>query len=113
MKRANRKKNVLLMTPKRRKNIEWEKNDEIITLIIKREKVIDTIMNKMFKTPKTIRIELDNIGSFVWENCDGEKNVNDISKTMKSHFGNKVDPVIERLVTYIRTLKNNKFIEIQ
>lgn len=113
MKKADKNKNVMMMIPKRRCNIQWEKEEEIITLIIKREKVIDRIMNKLFKTPKTIRIELDSIGSFVWENCDGIDTINNISKKMENHFGNKVDPVIERLVTYIRTLKNNKFIEVE
>ncbi|WP_102401622.1 PqqD family protein [Haloimpatiens massiliensis] len=113
MKKFDENKNVLLMIPQRKVNIEWEKNGEIITLIIKREKYIDKIMHKIFKTPKVIRIELDQIGTFVWENCDGIKNINDISKQMKSHFGQKIEPVLERLITYIRTLKNNNFIELQ
>ncbi|MFD3158457.1 PqqD family protein [Haloimpatiens sp. FM7330] len=108
----SRKKNALFMVPKRNFKIDWQKNNNIITLKIKRDKTIDKIMHKIFKTPRIVNIELDEIGSFIWENCDGNKNLQDLSQELHVCFGKKVEPVLERLITYIRTLKNNNFIEL-
>lgn len=104
--------NLLLMTPIRNPKIEWDNSDNII-LKIKRYKKIDRFMNKVFKTPLVHTIELDEIGSFVWENCDGNNKIEDISNLLNNNFGQKVEPVLDRLIHYIQILKNNQFISLE
>lgn len=105
-------KNFMEMKPKRDGNIEWNEGEKVV-LKIKRDGKLDKIMNKIFKTPIVTNLELDEIGSYVWENCDGEKNVYEISIGLKNHFGNRVEPAIDRLVQYIKILKNNSLIELE
>jgi hypothetical protein len=56
------------------------------------------------------KIKLDDIGSFIWEHCDGQKKVEEISGNLKAKFGDKVEPLYERLGIYFQNLEKNKFI---
>jgi hypothetical protein len=56
------------------------------------------------------KIKLDDIGSFIWELCDGQKNVEEIGKRLKEKFGDRVEPLYERLGTFFQNLEKNKFI---
>lgn len=109
----DKNKNLLEMKPSRKKTIEWEKKDNAIVLKIKRDGSIAKILHKLFKTPELITIDLDDIGSFVWEQCGGEKTIYDISEDLKNEFGEKVEPVLERLLQYIKILKGNNLIELE
>ncbi|MFD3158460.1 PqqD family protein [Haloimpatiens sp. FM7330] len=113
MVKKDKTKNALLMIPKRNKNITWEKENDVINLKIHRNRGRDKIMHKIFKTPLVINIELDELGAFVWEACDGIKNIQDISEEIVKYFGKRAEPVLERLITYMRILKDNKFIDLE
>lgn len=104
--------NLMEMIPHRNKSITWEESENII-LVIERTSKIDRFVQKVFKTPKANKVKLDEIGSFVWSKCDGKNTVYDITEQMENHFGEKVDPVLERLVQYIKILVNNKFIKLE
>lgn len=106
------KKNALLMVPKRNKNVYWEDSDKIL-LKIRRDGSIHKIMNKIFKSPLSPTVELDEIGSYVWKMCDGVLNLHDISEKMQDKFGDKIEPVYDRLLQYIGILKNNNFIKLE
>ncbi|WP_058486088.1 PqqD family protein [Defluviitalea phaphyphila] len=103
-------KNILNMIPIKNERILWETKNGLVTLIILRNRPFDKFMHKIFKTPLKTTIELDEIGSFVWNECDGTKTINDIAENLEEKFGKRVQPVLERLLTYIRTLINNSFI---
>lgn len=105
-------KNFMEMRPKRNGNIEWSEG-EIVVLQIKRNGKMDKIMHRIFKTPLVTNLELDEMGSYVWGNCNGEKNVYEISISLQRHFGDKAEPVVERLIQYIKILKNNRLIELE
>ncbi len=57
------------------------------------------------------RITLDEFGTAVWNYCDGTRTVGEIAVCLKKDFGDKIEPVYERLGIFIRTLKTNKFID--
>ena len=69
-----------------------------------------SIAQKFFKRPRVSHISLDEYGSYVWQQMDGRRNVFEISKLVSSHFGEKAEPVVPRLVKYIQILYQNKFI---
>lgn len=100
------------MIPYKNPEIEWEKKENLIILVINRNKVFDKIMQKIFKSPKSVNIQLDELGSFVWEKCDGVSNIRDICEAVKQRFGKEAEPAMERLLTYIKILINNNLIEI-
>lgn len=56
------------------------------------------------------KIKLDDIGSFIWDRCDGRKTVKEIGRELKDKFGDKVEPLYERLGNFFQNLEKNKFI---
>ena len=106
-------KNFLEMVPKKNPNLSWIEIDEKrVQIIIERNSIAEKIARKFFKIPKKAKIDLDEVWSFVWKNIDGKENIFSISKKMKENFGEKIEPVNDRLIQYVRILKNNKFIDI-
>lgn len=72
--------------------------------------VFNKIAQVLFKKPKYSYIELDEFGSFVWEQMDGKKTIYEIGTLVKERFGDKAEPLYERLSQYIKILHNNHFI---
>lgn len=105
--------NALILIPNRNTKVIWEKNENIISLKISRDGFMDKIIHKIFKTPRLLTLELDELGSFVWEECDGNRNLHEISEDLKNHFGEKSDPALERLLKYIKILKKNSLVELE
>ncbi len=56
------------------------------------------------------KINLDEVGSFIWKLCDGENTVKDIGEKLKDNFGSRVDPLYERLGFFLQNLEKNRFI---
>lgn len=104
--------NLMDKKPIRNPNITWEENENIV-LVIERTGKVDRFVQKIFHTPKATKISLDEIGSFVWGKCDGNNTIYDIVQYMDKHFGEKANPVLERLVQYIKILLSNKFITLE
>ncbi len=103
-------KNLLILRPKW--NHHWEKADNGLTVIL-----IPKFGNHFFgnwlkpilKNPD-YRMKLDEIGSFVWEQCNGLKNVQEIGSKLHNKFGEKVDPVYDRLSLFFKSLEKSKSI---
>ncbi|NIR47715.1 PqqD family protein [candidate division KSB1 bacterium] len=56
------------------------------------------------------RLKLDDIGTFVWERCNGMKKVEEIGEQLKKEFGEEVEPVHERLALFFRQLQKSNSI---
>lgn len=56
------------------------------------------------------KIRLDEIGSWVWQHSDGTATVREIAEGLRQHFGEKVEPVYDRLGLFLRKLESDKFI---
>lgn len=107
-----KKNNLLTMIPIRNKKISWKIKNNKVILIINRKHTFDLFMHKLFNTPLKTDVELESFGSFIWQQCDGAKNIYDISIKLEEKFGEKVNPVLERLIIYIKTLHKNNFIKL-
>lgn len=105
--------NFLELVPKRHEEINWKTDNDTVKLIVMRDSLLDKIVRKIFKTPDKTVVDLDEIGSLVWKNIDGEKNIFEISRIIKERLGKSAEPVNERLITYIKILKNNDFIKLE
>ena len=68
---------------------------------------------KILKKPKVSQIHLDEMGNFVWPLIDGTRTVYEIAKLVKAEFGDKAEPLYDRLVQYIRNLEAYGFVEVQ
>lgn len=63
-----------------------------------------------FHRPKYSVIELDEFGSFIWECINGTYTIYDISLQVREHFGEKAEPLYERLCCFLKTLQRNGLI---
>ena len=101
--------NFLLYTP-HRKHTEYEVKNGKAILVFHHDKVIERFIRWLVKKPTISDVELDEIGTFVWQAIDGKRNIYDISKDMVSKFGAKIDNADERLIMYIRYLNRKGWI---
>ena len=56
--------------------------------------------------PKPVRIQLDAIGTSVWRLCDGERSVREIGESLQAELGDRIEPVYERLETFLTQMRN-------
>lgn len=59
------------------------------------------------------RVVLDDVGSFVWRRCDGAARVEEIALAMRARFGERVEPVEDRLVSFLQSLLRGRFVELR
>lgn len=103
--------NFLEYYPKRL--CEFEINNEIVTVLFKKEKLsfIDRTFFKK-KVSKQHKIDLDEIGSFVWHLCNGNNSVNFIVEKSREHFAEKIEPAEDRIELFLTQMNKNRFIQI-
>jgi hypothetical protein len=59
-----------------------------------------------------LKLRLDVVGAFAWRLCDGSTSVAEIAAAMQEEFGDAVEPVEERLVTFLTGLLREKLISL-
>lgn len=105
--------NLFELYPVRRKGILWEENSPgVLTLIFPRSGMVDKLLHKLFKTPTQVKVDLDAMGSLVWQLSDGKTQVHQIARAFTEKFGAAGEPVNERLISFLRILKNNGWIRL-
>lgn len=112
MKKNIKEENYLEKKPICKNGLNWSKDESgNVTLEMENKGVANRIMQKLIKKPKTSYIHLDEMGSFVWPLMDGERDILEIGKFVEEHFGEKANPLYERLSQYFKTLEKYNFIE--
>jgi len=107
--RKQEEENFLYYIPVK-KHKTWEVRKGKVFLIFKHDKMIEKALRWLVKKPYVSDIELDNLGSKVWQLIDGEKSVYDIGQEVLYCFGDKCEPVYDRLVMYLRYLNKRGWI---
>ena len=102
--------NYLERIPIRNGSISWSESDGAVTFEIENKGIMNRIMQLLLKKPKISYVHLDEMGSFIWPIIDGEKDIIKIGEEVKAHFGEKAEPIYERLVSYFRILESYGFI---
>lgn len=104
--------NYLEKIPVRPEKIKWSVDEEgIVTLDIENTGFFNSVAQKFFKKPRVSHVHLDEMGSFVWPLLDGEKNIIELGKLVEEEFGEKANPLYERLAKYFQILSSYDFIE--
>lgn len=104
--------NYLEKIPIRPERIQWSADEKgIVTLDIENTGFFNRAAQKLLKKPKVSHIHLDEMGSFVWPLLDGEKNIIELGKLVEAQFGEKANPLYERLAKYFQILDSYDFIE--
>ncbi|MGN0160004.1 MAG: PqqD family protein [Lachnospiraceae bacterium] len=108
---AKKSENYLDYVPKHNSRYEWSKNEKgNVVLRVHNTGFFNRIAQLLFRKPKYSNIELDEFGSFVWEKIDGVRNVHEIGVLVRGHFGEKAEPLYERLAKFITILRNNGYV---
>ena len=58
------------------------------------------------------RIRLDEVGTVVWKACDGHTSLADIAMRMRHCFGERVEPVDERLGQFVRKMLKGRMLTV-
>ena len=109
----NKKLNLLELYPLQ--NVKWEQNEDgLVVLILPRIKspFIKKLFERFLKRPD-YHVNLDEFGSFVWHKIDGVTSVQSIGDALLDEYGEKIEPVFDRLSLFINSLAHNKFIIIR
>jgi hypothetical protein len=96
-------------------NISWEKNEEGLVSLLKPKIQIPFLAKRLLHRMKRpyYKVNLDEIGSHFWEHCDGRNSIERIAALQKLKFGEKIEPVYERLGKFLKVLEHNKFVTIK
>lgn len=102
--------NYLELTPTRSYEDMTEENG-MLSILIPRfaNKILVKLIVPMLKSPY-VKVKLDEFGSEVWRQIDGKKNVQEIADILKMKFGEKIEPVGERLTNYLTQIHRYNFI---
>ena len=114
MKKNNSAENYLEKIPARNGDIGWKADDSgIVTLEMENRGIFNRIAQKLFKKPKVSYIHLDENGSFIWQQIDGETNIIKIGEAVHDRFSEKAEPLYPRLAKFIRILESYGFIVLK
>jgi hypothetical protein len=58
------------------------------------------------------RVRLDDFGTFVWQRCDGTMPVLQIAEEIAAAFGERAEPLYERLGRFVRRLERDGLVEV-
>ena len=109
-----KKRNYLERKPLRNQKILWEYDDENkVVLKVANTGFFNRVAQGILKKPEISHIHLDENGSFLWALSDGEKTITELGVLVKKQFGEKAEPLYERLVKYFAILESYKFIEFR
>lgn len=105
------KENYLDYIPRPNRLFETEINDAgHVEILTEHRGFYNKIAQKIFKKPRFSHIELDDFGTFIWNQMDGRKSIYEIGGAVKEQFGEKAEPLYERLSKFMKILHDQHYI---
>lgn len=106
--------NYLIKIPSHKEGLLWDTDDKgIVTLKMENKGAMNKIAQLIFRKPKVSNIHLEEFGSFIWPLIDGKKDIVAIGELVKEHFGEKAEPLYERLAYYFSMLERYEFVTMK
>ncbi|MBQ4087232.1 MAG: PqqD family protein [Clostridia bacterium] len=94
-------------------DLKWSADENgIVTLEKENTGVMNRIAQKLFHKPEISYIHLDETGSFLWPMLDGETSIIVLGERVKEHFGEKAEPLYQRLIKYLQILESYGFVRV-
>lgn len=107
---AGEARNLFALRPRRA--VEWEHMaDGRSALIVPRfrARLLARFLLPRLKRPD-FRVRLDEIGSFVWDRCDGTATVLDLAASVWKRFGGDRDGIDERVSAFVVGLARDGYV---
>lgn len=112
-KKGPKSTNLLDGVPKHIEDLRWEMQEGVGVIIYQDNTgMVNRLAQKYLKKPKTTQVHLDEMGSYIWPLIDGKRTIFEIANLVKLQFGEKAEPLYNRMVSYMKILKDNGFITI-
>ena len=103
--------NYLTKIPVHKEGIKWSVDaNNMVTLQMENKGITNKIAQLIIKKPKISYIHLEEFGSFIWPLIDGKTDIHEIGEKVQEHFGDKAEPIYERLAKFIQILDSYGFI---
>ena len=104
--------NLLELVPKRIREFDVDENG-VVTVKMPRFNY-DWMMRHLVPRRRSpyVHTRLDDVGSFVWMQCDGETPVELIAERMRDRFGDAVEPVHDRLKVFLQQLSRRTWLTL-
>ena len=102
--------NYLEYIPVPANGLKFETVDGKGTIFQENKGLFNFIAQKLWKKPRISQIHLDDMGNFVWPLMDGERDIMAIAALIKEEYGEKAEPLYERLAKYMKNLESYSFI---
>ena len=108
-----RGQNLLDFIPERRVEHEVDPATGLVTLVVPRfqSRLGKKLFGRIGRSPD-FHVRLDELGSFVWLQMDGELDLARISAAAREHFGERVEPAAERVALFARKLEQDGFVRL-
>lgn len=110
---SKKKSNYLEKIPQITDGLVYEQKDELVIIQRENKGLYNRLAQKVFKRPVVTNVELDAFGSYVFLQIDGTRDIIAIGDLVKEHFGEKAEPLYERLSRFIELLHMNGFVSFQ
>lgn len=105
---------LLSVIPKRNEAVEWEERDGLVVLTYPKNFTrLERFLHKRLGGPGDIRRPLDDKGTFIWNMCDGNHNVQEICQDTYSKFKEDIEPVMKRVWGFLEKLLELHLITIE
>ena len=103
--------NYLERIPLPSPGISWSADAEGgVTLFLENKGGFHWLAQKLLRKPRQSQIHLDEMGSFLWPLMDGERNLLALGLLVEQQFGEKAQPLYERLAKYFQILDSYRLI---
>ncbi len=110
-----KRNNMLVMKPILKEHYRLEPSpdeDTQLILVVPRTGWLERLSIRWLGQPEAIRVQLDELGSFVLSRCDGTRTVQELADALEQAFGQKAEPVLPRLVQFLKILDANGWIQM-
>ena len=105
--------NYLEYIPVPAKALQYEIVDGKVTIFQTNTGLFNFIAQKLWKKPRVSQIHLDEMGNFIWPLMDGKNDIYAIATLIKAEYGEKAEPLYNRVVQYFKTLVSYGFVEMR
>ena len=113
MKKQEKKdENYLEKIPAFVPGLTWTKDEEnLVTIHMENRGIMNRIAQKLLGKPKVSQIHLDELGSYAWLLVDGKRSILDMGPLVEEQFGDKAQPLYERLAQFFKMLEQYGWIQ--
>ena len=103
---------MLASRPTRNDSLRWEQNDagEVQVFIERQETWKVRLLSKAFYIPRERKITLDEVGTEVWQMCNGRNSVGQMIELLSDKYQLNRKEAEVSLLQYLKTLGQKRFV---